>query len=245
MDTTQYILGVMTCKNNLHKAEDQYKKYLQKISLYPIIYIKFIGDPTLQDEYKYDEINNLLTLKCEDDYVNLPHKVYCFFKAVCELFPNFTNLVKIDDDVVINLPILYEMMLDNKYVPYAGKKVKSEVLSWLLQIKPDVCAKYAEFAYTPVYLNDTEYCAGCTYFLNKDSILKILQHSIFFEPFKNNYVDYITREYQVGENKNFGFFLKLYPFEDHSVGLVLNTIHRIDIKDIEEDLKVGASWENM
>ena len=60
MDTTQYILGIMTCKNNLHKAEDQYNKYLKKISLYPIIYIKFIGDPKLQDEYVYDELNHLL-----------------------------------------------------------------------------------------------------------------------------------------------------------------------------------------
>jgi hypothetical protein len=245
MDITQYILGIMTCKNNLHKAEDQYNKYLKKISLYPIIYIKFIGDPTLQDEYVYDEINHLLTLKCEDDYVNLPNKVYCFFKAIRELFPNFTNLVKIDDDVVINLPILYEMMLENKYVPYAGNKVKSEVLSWFFTKKPDVCAKYPEFAYTPFYLNDTEYCAGCAYFLNKDSVLKILKHPEFFEPFKNNYMDYVTREYQVGELKNFGFFLKLYPFEDHSVGLVLNTIYKITIKDIIEDLKLGAYWDNM
>ena len=117
MHTTQYIQGIMTCKNNLHKAEDQYNKYLKKISLYPIIYIKFIGDPKLQDEYVYDELNHLLTLKCEDDYINLPNKVFCFFKAICELFPNFTNVVKIDDYVVINLSILYEMMLDNKYVP--------------------------------------------------------------------------------------------------------------------------------
>ena len=76
-------------------------------------------------------------------------------------------------------------------------------------------------------------------------MLKGVKHSEYFEPFKNNYTDYITREYQVGELKHFGFFLNLYLFEDHSVGLVLNTIHKIDIKDILEDLKIGASWDNM
>lgn len=111
MSKNKYVLGVMTCQKLMHYAQDQYNKYLEDIPKYSnIIYVKFIGDPNIDTEYIYHRESNLLVLKCEDDYINLPHKVFLFLKTVRKLFPEALGVIKADDDVEINLSKLIELI---------------------------------------------------------------------------------------------------------------------------------------
>lgn len=242
MTKLQYVLGIMTCKKLLHKAEEQYQTYLQDLPKYEdIIYVKFIGDPTISQEYIYDNVCNILTLRCEDDYLNLPNKVYCFFKAIAQLFPDHTNVIKMDDDVVINLPKLYELMLQCKDVPYAGRYVAIDpsLSTWLYQ-KRDVVALYPELGKIPVALNMQQYCAGCIYFLNRDSantIVKYPQHFIEFP--KNNYMEYVK------EHNGVKIFVGLPVFEDYNVGMVLSKLNNVPIKEIRNELISAAYWEGI
>lgn len=231
----------MTCKKLLYKAEEQYQKYLQSLPQYSdIIYVKFIGDPTIETEYMYDKNNNLLILKCKDDYLNLPHKVYCFFKAIRQLFPGVTNVIKMDDDVKVDLPNLHNLMVRYKDVPYAGRYVCiGPLLSTWLHQKTEVCLEFCELGTIPVYLHRQQYCAGCIYFLNINSIDIIINYPQYFAPFPDDYINYLN---DVNDTK---FFLDLNVFEDYNVGMVLTKLNDVSIQDIRHDLITAAYWEGI
>lgn len=238
----QYVIGIMTCQKLLHKAEDQYQKYLQNLPKYTgINYVKFVGDPTISEEYKYDDKNNLLTLRCEDDYLNLPNKVFCFFKAIGELFPDYTNVIKMDDDVVVNFPKLYELMLLCQDVPYAGRYVyRSETLSPWLLCKSEVVSLYHELGKFPVHLHTQQYCAGCIYFLSRESADTVVKYPQHFIPFpKDNYMDYLK------EFNGMKMFFNLPVFEDYNVGMVLTRLNNIAIKEIRDELITAAYWDGI
>lgn len=213
----------MTCKKLLHKAEEQYDKYLKNITEYKdVTYIKFIGDPTIDKEYIYDQNSQLL--KCEDDYLNLPNKVYCFYKAILELFPDVTNVIKMDDDVIINLPNLYDLMKQCKDIPYAGRYVYvgPTLSTWLYQ-KKDVCSNFPELSKIPVYMLEQAYCAGCIYLLNKNSVETIVKYPVLFPKFpKDHYKEYIKIL-----NGHIQAFVYLNVFEDYNVGKVLTKLNNI------------------
>jgi hypothetical protein len=240
MQNTKYVLGVMTCKKNLHKADEQFKKYLQDISKYPIIYIKFIGDATIDTEYIYDKDNNLLTLKCEDDYVNLPNKVYTFFKTVVKMFPDVTNIIKMDEDVIVDLPKLFDLMERCKDREYAGRYIgiNSTTSGWLAQ-KEDVCKEFPDLAKTQVYLHAMQYCAGCIYFLNRSSVDIIINSPEYFPPFpKNDYKTYIKTM------NGSQLFVDLHVFEDYNIGRVLFQ-NNVPITQIRSQLMTAAFWDGI
>ncbi len=241
MTQKQFLIGIMTCKQLLHKAEEQYQKYFQDISAYPIVYLKFIGDPTIDREYIYDEDNKLLTLKCEDDYLNLPNKVFCFFKAVSKLFPNVTNVVKMDDDVIVNLRNLYNLLVKHKDEAYAGRYVgiNHSLSMWLYQRK-DLCENMPLLGTVPVFLNSQEYCSGCIYILHRDSIKLLLKYPEYFPPFpKEDYEKYI----QTVNTQS--MFIGLHVFEDYNVGMIIRGFHRVPIKDIRQELMDAAYWNGI
>jgi hypothetical protein len=238
----KYLIGIMTCSKYLHKAEEQYKKYFTNIHDYEnIVYVKFIGDPTIEGDYIYQKENNLLILKCKDDYLNLPNKVYCFYKTICALFPDITNVVKMDDDVIVDLPKLYSLITLCKDIPYAGRYVcvGSTLSTWLYQ-KTDVCSEYPELGLIPVYMYPQEYCAGCIYLLTKTSIDIIVKYPELFPPFPNNYSEYI--KHLNGETKA---FINLHVFEDYNVGMVLTKLNNVPITQIREELRVAATWDGI
>jgi hypothetical protein len=240
MQNTRYVLGVMTCKKYLHKADEQFNKYLQDIHKYPIVYIKFIGDPTIDTEYIYDKDNNLLTLKCEDDYLNLPNKVYSFLKTIIKLFPDVTNIVKMDEDVIVDLPKLFDLMERCKDRQYAGRYIgiNSTTSGWLSQ-KKDVCTEFPELATTPVYLHAMQYCSGCIYFLNRSSVDIIINSPEYFPPFpKDTYQNYIKI---INGSKT---FVDLHVFEDYNVGRVLLQ-NNVPITQIRPELMSTAFWDGI
>lgn len=234
----KFVLGILTCKQNLSKANEQYEKYLYDIDKYPIIYIKFYGDPNIEKDWIYDEKTNTLVIKCEDDYVNLPHKVYLFLKIARTLFPDVLGVFKTDDDIVIYLQNLYDLLEKNQDIPYYGRYVsfKSEQLSSYLADKKHVINNYAEFQRFPVYLEKGSYCSGGGYYLRNDAIDIILKNNERFHAFpKETYMNYLI------DNR---YFRHLNVFEDKSIGetLCVNGFYPMDQRS---ELTKAIHWDGI
>lgn len=76
------------------------------------------GNPDQTEESIYNEDTHVVTLKCPDDYIGLPHKIKSGFRFVKNRFdPDF--VFKIDDDVFVDLDKLIEAS-KNMNCDYAG-----------------------------------------------------------------------------------------------------------------------------
>lgn len=230
------IMGVMTCKANLHLAKEQQEKYFTNIQKYPILYIKFWGNPNLETDWLYDELNNTLIIKCEDDYVNLPNKVYLFLKIIKTLFPHMP-VFKTDDDIQINIDELYNILIDNAteqyYGVYAGYQ---ECKSSYLFGKTHVTDKYPELKKIEVHTPQGSYVAGGGYFLNLEALNIILANPNNFRSFPENFLDY----YDDKENCIKGINI----FEDKTIGYTLFQNGIIPVNKKNELMK-AVRWENM
>lgn len=234
----KYVLGILTCKENLNKAQKQFDQYLQNIDKYPIICIRFYGDPNLETEWSYNQKEKTLIIKCDDDYLNLPNKVFKFLKIVRALFPSIIGIFKTDEDIEIhNVDKLYQIMEKNKDIPYYGRFVMMQaVKSDYLQGKTFVTTLYPELKDYPVYLEEGTYCAGGGYYLNKNAIDVILQKETLFKPFpKDNYMDYLIDK---------SYFKDLCVFEDKNIGVAL---YRAGIypQDKRGELLTSIRWDGI
>ncbi len=121
------LLLIYSCK----KYSFMYKEYIEKYYKlgYDIFYV--YADPNLDEEYTIDLQKNIITLKCNDNFENLPEKTYSLFKCLLkdEEFQNYDYFIKMDDDT--ELSINYETFINldilKKNHDYIGvKKIKSE-----------------------------------------------------------------------------------------------------------------------
>jgi len=86
---------IVSCKKN--------EKYWNSILDKNPQAILFYGDPSLHENYNYDEIRRILILKCNDFYEGLPEKMIALISAILELkcFQHVKYIVKIDDHDII------------------------------------------------------------------------------------------------------------------------------------------------
>jgi len=117
-------------------------------------YVILRGDPNLQREYVYNSESHECILRCPDSYIGLPHKIKAGLQFVYHKFnPSF--VVKIDDDVLVNIPKLLEYTRSTQdhyagHVTYNYNPNPNQVLS-------------------------TVYCGGPAYYLSSTA-LKCLQY---------------------------------------------------------------------
>lgn len=232
----KYILGVTNCRHNEHLAQHQYETYLQDIHLFPIKYIRYIGDPSIKEDYIYDQSNSVMTLRCDDGYLNLSRKLYMFYKTVRILFPQVKGVFKIDDDVIINLQHLHNLLEDNSHLDYFGRLVDGKPYkSSYLQNKPYVYNQYPIFETATVDVKYGSYCAGGGYWVSNNAIDAILQAKYLFKPFKpDTYMDL----YDESTNT----FKGLYVFDDKNVGVVLNNA---GIPPTHVNIRDAISWKGI
>jgi len=213
-DHNLFILGIITCKMNYNLAQRQYIKYLHNVDKYPITYVKVIGDENLDTPWLYSEKDNLLIIKCDDGYLNLPNKVFQFIKISKRIFKRFKGIFKTDDDIEININNLYKLLLKFQDIDYFGNYAGCEAIktSYVMK-KRYVTDKYKLFQN---HLVDTEFghfCSGGGYYLNEKSIDIIIENETYFKEFpKNDYEKYLY---------NNDYFKGLNIFEDKSIGVIL------------------------
>jgi hypothetical protein len=173
-----------------------------------IIYY-FIGDPSLKEEYKIDEENSIVYLKVADNYESLPLKTY---GAVKFAFENFSNeiygLLKTDDDIALDLDKIYHYLQKYKNVPYCGITTKITNPNNLSYWHMGKCES-EDLNRTPHKVPLAEYCAGGGYYLNLDSMEKIVDSRHMYEG-------------MIFEDATTGYILNSYGIYPETVDLTVN-----------------------
>lgn len=197
-----FIMLILNCKKYYKKAVFQKNTWLLKIPKY-LKYFHVIGDETLEEEYKFDDLNNILWLKVADDYNSLPKKVIAAYNAISKIFL-FKYIFKTDDDQILTITSFFNIItnLIKKMSPsphYGGYivDVKQPYLSQYNRIHPELPKEL------PLY--KTKYCSGRFYFLSKDAIIDLLT--------KKNIIE---KEY----------------LEDYAVGYHLDNKYKLNILNI-------------
>jgi len=167
--TQDFILLIMNCKKYDFKATFQKNTWLKTIPK-DILYYHVVGDETLNNDFVFDNENNLLIVKTPDDYCSLPFKVIKSLEAIEKTF-SFAYVFKTDDDQELVKPAFLQTLkgiLERKKPDYGGKliEIKQPYLSEYHRIHPELPPKL------PLY--KTNYCNGRFYFLSHKSILDLL-----------------------------------------------------------------------
>ena len=167
---SNFILLIMNCKKYKYKALKQKESWLKNFTLMP--YFHVIGEPELETNFKFDNENNILYVKTEDDYNSLPKKVIAAYNAINEVYI-YDYIFKTDDDQMLNniqfLNII-QALLKNKYpkIHYAGNiiNVDKPYLSQYNLIHPELPKNL------PIL--QTSYCSGRFYLLSALAIQQLI-----------------------------------------------------------------------
>jgi hypothetical protein len=172
-----YIMLIMNCKKYVKKAKFQKITWLPKIPYYLKFY-HVIGEPELESEFKFDDENQILWIKVEDDYNSLPKKVIRAYDALNKTF-DYKYIFKTDDDqILVNdkfFDVVKGLISREPRIHYGGYivDVKQNYLSQYHKIHPEL----PEFL--PIL--QTKYCSGRFYFLSKQSTENLLSKRSFIE----------------------------------------------------------------
>jgi hypothetical protein len=194
-----FILLIMNCKKYQKKALFQKNTWLQLLPPY-LKYYHVIGDETISDNFKFDDIDNVLWVKTPDDYNSLPKKVINAYQAIYNTF-QFKYIFKTDDDqILVNskfFDILFNLITKGPTkVHYGG---------YIVDIKQPYLSQYNKIHHElpdklPLYI--TKYCSGRFYFLSRTAIIDLL-----------NKKELICKEY----------------LEDYAIGFHLNNLFKQNI----------------
>jgi len=100
MINQKYIFLILNCNKYRDKALKQKQTWLSKLPK-EILYYHVIGDPLLEEDFYFDNKEQILYIHVEDDYINLPKKMIRAYNAIQETF-NFNYILKTDDDQNLN-----------------------------------------------------------------------------------------------------------------------------------------------
>ena len=197
----EYIMLIMNCKKYLKKAKFQKMTWLPNIPSY-LKYYHVIGDTDLDADYKFDNENQILWIKVEDDYNSLPKKVIRAYEAVNKTF-DYKYLFKTDDDqILVNVKFLdiVKGLTNKNKIHYGGfiVDVKQNYLSQYHKIHPELPN------YLPIL--QTKYCSGRFYFLSKQSIQNLISKKISIEK------EYLE-DYAIGYNLDQYYKLNMINLE--------------------------------
>ncbi len=200
-----YILLIMNCERYRDKALQQKTGWLQNIPS-NILYFHVLGNPTLEDEYQFDDAKKILWVKTKDDYNSLPNKVIAAYYAIYQNY-KFKYLFKTDDDQILiksNFFTTLCNLLETKQpkVHYGGQIVKVGIpyLSQYYKIHPELPED--------MIIQSTDYCSGRFYLLSPEATSNLIARR-----------PKIEKEY----------------LEDYAIGLNLNDIFKKTILSLKSD----------
>ena len=181
MIVQDYILLILNCEKYKDKALKQKQTWIPNIPT-SLLYFHVIGNPELKYEYLFLLDENILYVKCEDDYNSLPKKIMRAFFAIKTTY-KFKYIFKTDDDQMVVKPAFFETLINvlnnksknNTSVHYGGfiVNVTQPHISQYYRIHPELPQD--------IMIQPIRYCNGRFYFLSKDAISNLLEHKSSIE----------------------------------------------------------------
>ncbi len=95
------LLIIYSCKKYSFLHQDYIKKYTELGYDVFIVY----GVPTIEEQYLINFNENIIKLRCKDNFEDLPFKTYALLKMFLneEKFQKYDFLIKMDDDTELNI----------------------------------------------------------------------------------------------------------------------------------------------
>ena len=218
----EYIMLIMNCKKYVKKAKFQKMTWLPKIPSY-LIYYHVIGEPDLETDFKFDDTNNILFVKVEDDYNSLPKKVIRAYEAINKTF-NYKYIYKTDDDQILVNTKFFDVVKG-----LTSKKPRIHYGGYIVDVKQNYLSQYHKIHpelpnYLPIL--QTKYCSGRFYFLSKPAIDNLLSKKQFIE-------EEFLEDYAIGINlDNF--------YKSNMINLITNNFFTdIELSDFPKLVEEG------
>ena len=183
-----YILLILNCKVYKHKAESQKNTWLKTLPK-NIKYYHVIGDTKLSKPYIFNDDENILYLKCKDNYNSLPKKVINAFYAVNKEF-DFKYIFKTDDDQKLIKPQFF-----HSFPNILSIKQDCHYGGFSLYVQTHISQYFHIHSCLPkkLLLKETRYCNGRFYFLSNEAVNNVLMKKNIIEK------DYIE-DHSIGLN---------------------------------------------
>jgi len=212
----EFILLIMNCYAYRHKAQFQKKTWLKNLPS-QIKYYHVIGNPNLETQYVFDDEENILTVKTNDDYVSLPKKVISAYRATFERY-DFSYIFKTDDDQFNTTNKFFIKLMEtltnkNNIIHYGGSliNVKTPHYSSYNQIHPELPKG--------LIIKACRYSSGRFYFLSNNAVIDLLKK-------QNNINDEYFEDYAIG----FHLDMKLKEFMLN----ILTETYFIDVDNMDD-----------
>jgi hypothetical protein len=173
MSSDKFFIAILSHKGSNHREKQ--RKHLLETDHENLIFYYFIGDPSISEEYKVDENNNIVYLKVPDNYESLPLKTQAAVSFVNKNYSDtIKGMIKTDDDIDLDLEKIYSCLSaygDKDYFGIVTQIINPENLSGWHMGK----CESEELNRTPVRIPLCTYCGGGGYYLSNNSISKISQ----------------------------------------------------------------------
>ena len=191
-----FILLIINCVKYRSKALKQKMSWLNTLTSTNLVYYHTIGDPTLETEYVFDNIEKVLYVRCDDDYNSLPKKVIKAYQAISQVY-NFKYIFKTDDDQNLIQNKFFETII--KVLTSKEKDKKVHYGGYIVDVKVPYISKYNTIhpeLPQELLINTGKYCNGRFYLLSKEAVNSLTT---------NEKMELISKEYL--EDYAIGYYL--------------------------------------
>ena len=198
-----YALIILNCRRNAQKRHVQRTTWLRD---FPIpLWFHVIGEPTLATEFEFDMADRILYVRCPDDYLSLPKKVYLAVMAIRTKFPDVGRILKTDDDMTYKPDGLRQVLKEMENYDYGGYMWYHEG-GWSTYHYPNV----NENDRKPVEIYKSTHANGRFYFLSCKAADYLIKQKPFMwkATFEDNAVGYALADCPD---------MKVLSLEDHTV----------------------------
>lgn len=192
-----YLICVKNCQARLGRNPERSQDLQTLCQQHPTVaYYQYVGDPHLPTDFSVNEHDHIITLRCQDDYLNLCHKFGQLLHALRNIlslnkrFHNLRGVFFTDDDIVLTVPRWYDFVHDHDQLPYWGHVAHHDALTTHLAHKAreselvrQQVAAYPDLLKYPIEVTAGDYCPGGGFFLRTDVMLSVSDSDDLFAPF--------------------------------------------------------------
>jgi glycosyltransferase involved in cell wall biosynthesis len=175
--STEYIFMIISHQGN----RGLWDKLIDEFHDYRHMFQPFIicADPKLKTEFIYNPKKGLVTVCCDDSYESLSEKVARGLKAVTTLVTPKHGVIKMDDDVILNISNFQKLLDESNLAHYHYIGVTVDGNRWCDFHKEKVSSEQHK---EPVFIPSVKYCGGPLYLLSTkavDEFLKLVNEQTY------------------------------------------------------------------